>query len=111
MLYFDGLGVRILLMVVIMVGGDYEGFVGGGGVFKKGVGAQVEAVREMPRPCLEEHAQAQRILPDAKSILTSTGVIAGNTLLNVLEQLLHKIKANRRREIGYYQVKEMRNEY
>lgn len=56
----------------------------------------------MPWPCLEEHAQAQRILPNAKSILTSTDVIVGNTLLNVLEQLLHKIKANRRREIGSF---------
>ena len=56
---------------------------------KKGVvGAQVKAVCEMPRPCLEKHAQAQRILPSAKSILTSTNVIVGNTLLNVLEQLL-----------------------
>ena len=80
---------------------------------KKGVvGAQVEAVCEMPRPCLEKHAQAQRILPSAKSILTSTNVIVGNTLLNVLEQLLHKIKANRRREIGgHKKEKENLNQY
>ena len=67
---------------------------GGGG----GGGAQFKAVSEMPRPYVTVVLQATEHCRFAKSSLTRRGD-APNKLLNLLEQLLHKIKANRRREI------------
>ena len=69
------------------------------GEVKRGEGAQFKAVSEMPRPCVKVMLQATEHLPFAKSSLTRRGN-APNKLLNLLEQLLHKIKANRRREMG-----------
>ncbi len=37
-----------------------------------GKGARVKAVREMPRPCVEDVAQAQGILPMSKSSITKS---------------------------------------
>ena len=62
-------------------------------------GAQFKAVSEMPRPYVTVVLQATEHCRFAKSSLTRRGD-APNKLLNLLEQLLHKIKANRRREIG-----------
>ena len=70
--------------------------------FKRGClkgGAQFKAVSEMPRPCVKVMLQATEHLRFAKSSLTRRGN-APNKLLNLLEQLLHKIKANRRREMS-----------
>ena len=62
-------------------------------------GAQFKAVSEMPRPYVTVVLQATEHCRFAKSSLTRRGD-APNKLLNLLEQLLHKIKANRRREMG-----------
>ena len=62
-------------------------------------GAQFKTVSEMPRPYVTVVLQATEHCRFAKSSLTRRGN-APNKLLNLLEQLLHKIKANRRREIG-----------
>ena len=60
----------------------------------------VKAVREMPRPCVKDVVQAQGILPWSKSRLTNRPPMGDIDLLKSIEQLLHKIKANRRREMG-----------
>ncbi len=44
---------------------------GEGGWGVKG-GARVKAVREMPRPCVEDIAQAQGILPMSKNSITKS---------------------------------------
>ena len=61
--------------------------------------AQFKAVSEMPRPCVTVVLQATEHYLVANSSLTRRDS-APNKLLNLLEQLLHKIKANRRREMG-----------
>ena len=61
-------------------------------------GVQFKAVSEMPRPYVTVVLQATEHCRFAKSSLTRRGD-APNKLLNLLEQLLHKIKANRRREM------------
>ena len=53
----------------------------------------------MPRPCVTVVLQATEHRLFANSSLTRRGD-APNNLLKLLEQLLHKIKANRRREMG-----------
>ena len=58
----------------------------------------------MPRPCVTVVLQATEHCLFAKSSLTRRGN-APNKLLNLLEQLLHKIKANRRREMGLYMMR------
>ena len=77
--------------------GVLEGW--GEGLVKRGC-ARVKAVREMPRPCVKDIVQAQGILPVSKSRLTKSPPMEDIDLLKSIEQLLHKIKANRRREIG-----------
>ena len=68
--------------------------VGGG---KRGV--RFEAVSEMPRPYVNVVLQATEHTRFLKNSLTRRGD-APNKLLNLLEQLLHKIKAKRRREMS-----------
>ena len=63
-----------------------------------GGGVRFEAVSEMPRPYVNVMLQATEHTRFLKNSLTRRGD-APNKLLNLLEQLLHKIKANRRREI------------
>mgnify|MGYP006977864634 FL=1 len=68
---------------------------GGGG----GGGGRIVAASEMLRPSVEHFQQAEVMPEVAKSSLTVWRHVDVNTLLKVLEQLLHKIKANRRREM------------
>ena len=81
----------------------------GVGVVGRGKGsAQFKAVSEMPRPCVTVVLQATEHYLVANSSLTRRGS-APNKLLNLLEQLLHKIKANRRREMSlFYYLTRMR---
>ena len=76
---------------VIFVGGNDGGLEWGG--------VRFEAVSEMPRPYVNVVLQATEHTRFLKNSLTRRGD-APNKLLNLLEQLLHKIKAKRRREIG-----------
>ena len=62
-------------------------------------GVRFEAVSEMPRPYVNVVLQATEHTRFLKNSLTRRGD-APNKLLNLLEQLLHKIKAKRRREMG-----------
>ena len=64
-------------------------------------GVRFEAVSEMPRPYVNVVLQATEHTRFLKNSLTRRGD-APNKLLNLLEQLLHKIKAKRRREIGIF---------
>ena len=76
--------------VLLLLGGLIEGLKGG---------VRFEAVSEMPRPYVNVMLQATEHIQCLKNSLTRRGD-APNKLLNLLEQLLHKIKAKRRREIG-----------
>jgi len=63
-----------------------------------GGGCTVEAACEMPRPYMENLKQASEVFLLAKNVITHD-VNDAKLVLPSLEQLLHKIKANRRREI------------
>ena len=63
-------------------------------------GVGFKAVSEMPRQYVNVVLQATEHTRFLKNSLTRRGN-APNKLLNLLEQLLHKIKAKRRREIRF----------
>ena len=60
-------------------------------------GARFKAASEMLCPCAWNMQQAAVKPPGTKISLTRPTMV-GITLLKVIEQLLHKIKANRQRE-------------